>query len=278
MSCEQRADVGRRARASAPWPGARRAAGLRRRAADERLPHRGLARGAHRRRRWPTRRRWRWRPRATGWPRAHPPSALRSRRARRSRRWFARSSSTAISSRATLTSTSSVPASTSAAADFADRLEQARAAACGTRAGRTGPAPARGPSAPISRSAGTDVELAVEAQAGHLAVEEHPLARLTQVLPLLRRQVVEVLEDPFEVAVGGDELRRGLLADAGHAGQVVARVAAQRRVVGVLRGRDAGALDDPGLVVERVVGDAAAVVEHLDVRVVRRAGSCRGRR
>ena len=43
----------------------------------------------------------------------------------------------------------------------------------------------------------------------------------------------------FEVAVGRDELGRGLLADAGHAGQVVARVAAQRRVLGVLRGRDA---------------------------------------
>ena len=72
---------------------------------------------------------------------------------------------------------------------------------------------------------------------------------------------------PFEVPVGGDELGRGLLADAGDAGQVVARVAAQRRVLGVLRGRDAGALEDAGLVVERVVGDAALVVEHLDVRV-----------
>ena len=54
----------------------------------------------------------------------------------------------------------------------------------------------------------------------------------------------------------------------GTPGQVVARVAAQRRVLGVLRGRDAAApLDDAGFVVERVVGDAALVVEHLDVRV-----------
>ena len=72
---------------------------------------------------------------------------------------------------------------------------------------------------------------------------------------------------PSSVAVGVDQLGRGLLADAGDAGQVVARVAAQRRVLGVLRGRDAGALDDAGLVVERVVGDAALVVEHLEVRV-----------
>ena len=64
-----------------------------------------------------------------------------------------------------------------------------------------------------------------------------------------------------------DQLGGGLLADPGHAREVVARVAAQRRVLGVLRRRDARALEDPGLVVERVVGDAAAVVEHLDVRV-----------
>ena len=42
----------------------------------------------------------------------------------------------------------------------------------------------------------------------------------------------------------------------------------KRGVVEVLRGGDAGALDDPGFVVERVVGDTAAVVEHLHVRVV----------
>ena len=54
----------------------------------------------------------------------------------------------------------------------------------------------------------------------------------------------------------------------GHTRQVVGRVAAQCRVLGVLHRRDAGALEDAGLVVERVVGDAALVVQHLDVRVV----------
>ena len=53
----------------------------------------------------------------------------------------------------------------------------------------------------------------------------------------------------------------------GTPGEVVARVAAERGVLGVLRRRDAGALEDAGLVVEHVVGDAAPVVEHLDVRV-----------
>ena len=46
------------------------------------------------------------------------------------------------------------------------------------------------------------------------------------------------------------------------------RVAAQRRVLRVLRRRDAGLLLDAGLVVQRVVADAAAVVEHLHARVV----------
>ena len=39
---------------------------------------------------------------------------------------------------------------------------------------------------------------------------------------------------PSSVSYALDELGRGLLADAGDAGQVVARVAAQRRVLRVL--------------------------------------------
>ncbi len=115
-------------------------------------------------------------------------------------------------------------------------------------------------------------------QPRHLPVQEHAVACLAEVLALLRRELVEVLEDALEVPVGGHELGRGLLADAGDAGEVVARVAAERRVLRVLRRRDPGALEDPGFVVERVVGDATPVVEHLDVRVATRAGSCRGRR
>ena len=70
-----------------------------------------------------------------------------------------------------------------------------------------------------------DLDLAVEHR--HLAVLEHAFLGLAEVLALLRRELVEVLEDAFEVAVGGDELRRRLLPDAGDAGKVVARVAAR---------------------------------------------------
>ena len=112
-----------------------------------------------------------------------------------------------------------------------------------------------------------EVDVAVEPESHHLPVLEHPLTRLTEVLALFRGQLLEMFVDAFEVAVGGDELGRRLLADAGNPGQVVAGVTAHRRVVGVLRGRDAGAFEDPGLVIERVVGHAPFVVEHPQVRV-----------
>ena len=76
-----------------------------------------------------------------------------------------------------------------------------------------------------------------------------------------------MLEDLFERPVGRHELRRRLLTDARDAGEVVARVAAERRVHGVLLRGDARTLDDPRLVVQHVVGHAASVVEDLDVRV-----------
>ena len=101
-----------------------------------------------------------------------------------------------------------------------------------------------------------------------LVVLADPLLVLGERRPQLRGLLVDVLEDPVEPAVRLDQLGRRLLADTRDAGQVVARVAAHGRVLGVLRRRDAGALDDPRLVVEGVVADAAPVVEHLDVRVL----------
>src|SRR3712207_8433956 len=55
----------------------------------------------------------------------------------------------------------------------------------------------------------------------------------------LFRSLVDVVDQVADVAVLLDELGRGLLAEAGDAGQVVAGVAPQRGEVGVLRGRQA---------------------------------------
>ena len=81
---------------------------------------------------------------------------------------------------------------------------------------------------------------------------------LGEVLPQLRRLLVEVGEDAVEAAVGGDELGGRLLPHPRDAGQVVGGVAAQRGVLGVLGRRHAGALQDPRLVVEGVVATRRA--------------------
>ena len=86
--------------------------------------------------------------------------------------------------------------------------------------------------------------------------------------PQLRRLLVDVGEDAVEPAVGGDELGGRLLADAGHAREVVARVTAQGGVLRILRRGDARPLEDAGLVVEGIVADPPPVVEHLDVWVL----------
>jgi len=79
---------------------------------------------------------------------------------------------------------------------------------------------------------------------------------------------VEVLEDAVEPAVGGDELGGGLLPHPGHAGEVVGRVAAQGGVLRVHRRRHPGALEDPGLVVVGVLGDASLDVDDAHVGVL----------
>jgi hypothetical protein len=89
-----------------------------------------------------------------------------------------------------------------------------------------------------------------------------------QVLPQLWCLLVEMGEDPVEVAVGGEQFGCRFLADPGHTRQVVRRVSAQRGEQHVLRRRDTGALDDARLVVQRVVADPPPVVEHADMGVL----------
>ena len=109
---------------------------------------------------------------------------------------------------------------------------------------------------------GGDVE--VVDQARQLAIEEHLLARRGQALLEFGGLLPEVLKDPLEVSVPGDEFRCRLLPHPRHPRQVVGGVAAQCGVVRVLRGSDAVAFQNVGGVGEHGVGDPAAHVIHLD--------------
>ncbi len=84
---------------------------------------------------------------------------------------------------------------------------------------------------------------------------------------LLLRHLGGVLEQGVERAVGGDQIARALLADAGHALDVVDGVAHQRQHVDDLIGRDAELLLHSGRVVPGAfvarVEDADAVAHQL---------------
>ena len=82
----------------------------------------------------------------------------------------------------------------------------------------------------------------------------------------LRGERREVLIDALDAAVVGDEPGRRLLADAGHAGDVVRRVALQRLVVDHLVGPQAESLHDLFGVVDDRVLETLAGGHEVDVR------------
>ena len=82
----------------------------------------------------------------------------------------------------------------------------------------------------------SNADLDVAAQHRHLAVHARPGPRISsRFWRCLGGSSSRCSKIPSSGPVRRDELRRGLLPDPGHAGQVVARVAAQGRVLGVLR-------------------------------------------
>ena len=93
-------------------------------------------------------------------------------------------------------------------------------------------------------------------------VQTGALLELDQRCAKFRGLVLDVSEDPVEVAIGLDQLGRRLLADARDAGEVVTAVAAQCRILRILSRGDTRLLKDPRLVVQRVLAHAALVVEH----------------
>ena len=115
---------------------------------------------------------------------------------------------------------------------------------------------------------GVHVELEVAHEGHDLGVAPGERLVVAQALAQLRRERVEAREQRVEVLELGEELGGGLLPHPRHAGQVVGGVAAQSGEEGVARGLDPGPLEDPRLVVERVVRDAPSVVQDADVRVL----------
>ncbi|MGX1370781.1 hypothetical protein RKD19_006140 [Streptomyces canus] len=79
---------------------------------------------------------------------------------------------------------------------------------------------------------------------GEAAVELDGLQVVAEVLPGLALDLLDALDQLRERTELVDPLRGGLLADARDAGEVVGRVAAQGREVGVLGGREAVLLED----------------------------------
>jgi hypothetical protein len=74
---------------------------------------------------------------------------------------------------------------------------------------------------PLHQIEGSDLEGHVTHQRHHLGVGACLLLVCLKALPQLGRLLRGMGEDPVEIAVGGDQLRRGLLPDTGNSGQVV---------------------------------------------------------
>ena len=107
--------------------------------------------------------------------------------------------------------------------------------------------------AAIAQRLEVDVERHVGPDRHQLAALQRLVAMRRQRLALLRLELGRVREQRVEAAELRDQIDRALLADARHAGDVVARVADEREHVDDLRRLHAELLDDAGLVEPRAV-------------------------
>ena len=101
-----------------------------------------------------------------------------------------------------------------------------------------------------------ELEIDIARDGRHLPARKRLIAVGLDLLLLLAFELAGVLVDALEVAVGGKQLRGRLVAHAGHAGDVVGRVALKPEEIGELGGCDAIALEDLVGAVDRNVGDA----------------------
>ncbi len=112
------------------------------------------------------------------------------------------------------------------------------------------------------------VERHVADQRDDLGIHANPFLVFGQVLAQLGREGVEMGVQGVEVSVLIDQLRRRLLPDPRDAGQVVRGVPPKGGEDGVQLRANPGPRFDPRLVIEGVVADPTAVVEHPDVGIL----------
>ena len=101
-----------------------------------------------------------------------------------------------------------------------------------------------------------ELEIDIARDGRHLPARKRLVAVGLDLLLLLAFELAGMLVDALEVTVGGKQLRGRLVAHAGHAGDVVGRVALKPEEVGELGRCDTVALEDLVGAVDRDVGDA----------------------
>ena len=106
-------------------------------------------------------------------------------------------------------------------------------------------------------------EIQVAHDGCHLAAGERRVAVFLHALLLLAAQLVDMLVNALEAAVGSQQLRRRLVAHARHAGDVVGAVAFKAQEIGELRRLHAVTLAHLAGAVEGHVGDALARGDHV---------------
>ena len=107
----------------------------------------------------------------------------------------------------------------------------------------------------------------VATQNHQLCVSQNSFTTFNKRLLQLWRLFIGVIKNSFNILVLRDQLRRRFFTHTRYAIEVVAWVAAQCRIVGILFGRHAGSLQDSGFVIKRVVTNTTLVIQNTNMRI-----------
>ena len=105
----------------------------------------------------------------------------------------------------------------------------------------------------------------VATQNHKLCISQNSFTTFNQRLLQLRRLFIGMIKNSFNVLILHDQLRRSFFAHTRNTVKIVARVATQCRIVGILFGRHASSLQDSGFVIKCVVTNTTLVVQNPNV-------------